>query len=56
MEKKENMDKTDKYMLVLMGLFYLYMYGKNVIGAAMHVNGWDWILFKIGRASCRERV
>ena len=47
MEKKENMDKTDKYMLVLMGLFYLYMYGKNVIGAAMHVNGWDWILFII---------
>ncbi len=47
MEKKEKMDKTDKYMLVLMGLFYLFMYGKNVIGAAMHVNGWDWIFFII---------
>ena len=32
MENKEKMDKTDKYMLVLMGLLYLYMYGKNVIG------------------------
>ena len=47
MEKKENMDKTDKYMLLLMGIFYLYMYGKNVIGAVMHVTGWDWILFII---------
>ena len=47
MEKKENMDKTDMYMLVLMGIFYLYMYGKNVIGAAMHVTGWDWFFFII---------
>ena len=47
MEKKEKMEKTDKYMLVLMGLFYLYMYGKNIIGAAMHVTGWDWIFFII---------
>mgnify|MGYP001771824907 CR=1 FL=1 len=47
MENKEKMDKTDKYMLVLMGLLYLYMYGKNVIGAAMHVTGWDWIFFII---------
>ena len=35
MEKKEKQEKTDNYMLVLMGLFYLYMYGKNVIGAAV---------------------
>lgn len=47
MEKKEKQEKTDNYMLVLMGLFYLYMYGKNVIGAAMHVTGWDWIFFII---------
>ena len=47
MEKKEKMDKTDRYMLVLMGLFYVYMYGKNVIGAAMHVTGWDWFFFII---------
>lgn len=30
-----------------MGIFYLYMYGKNVIGAAMHVNSWNWIFFII---------
>lgn len=47
MENKEKMDKTDKYMLVLMGLFYVYMYGKNVIGSAMHVTGWDWFFFII---------
>lgn len=47
MKGKEKMEKTDKYMLVLMGLFYLYMYGKNVIGATMHVTGWHWISFII---------
>lgn len=45
MEKKEKMDKRDSYMLKLMGLFYLYLYGKNVIGAAAHVSGWDWLFF-----------
>ena len=34
-------------MLILMGLFYLHMYGKNVIGAAMHITGWDWLFFII---------
>lgn len=38
-------DKMDSYMLILMGQFYLYMYGKNVIGAAMHVTGWHWLSF-----------
>lgn len=46
MENKK-MDKTDTYMLILMGLFFLYMYGKNVISAAMHVTGWDWFFFII---------
>lgn len=34
-------------MLILMGLFYIYLYGKNVIVATQHVNGWDWIFFII---------
>lgn len=46
-EKNEKKDKVDTYMLILMGLFYIYLYGKNVIGAAMHVNGWHWLFFII---------
>ena len=34
-------------MLILMGLFYIYLYGKNVIVATQYVNGWDWIFFII---------
>ena len=45
MEKKEKMDKKDTYMLVLTGLFYLYLWGKNIIGAVSHVSGWDWLAF-----------
>lgn len=44
MEEKK-LEKTDKYMLVLMSLFYIYLYIKNVVGAAMHVTGWDWLAF-----------
>lgn len=32
-------------MLTFVGLFYLYIYGKNVITAALYVTGWDWIPF-----------
>ena len=45
MEKKEKMDKKDTYMLVLTGFFYLYLWGKNIIGAVSHVSGWDWLAF-----------
>lgn len=45
MEKKEEMDKKDTYTLTLTGLFYLYLWGKNVIGATSHVSGWDWLAF-----------
>lgn len=45
MEKKEKMDKKDTYMFVLIGLFYLYLWGKNVIGSISHVSGWDWLAF-----------
>lgn len=45
MKEQEKMDKTDKYMLVLMALFYLYIYLKNIIGAATHVTGWHWLSF-----------
>ena len=45
MEKKEKMDKKDTYMFVLIGLFYLYLWGKNVIGAISPVSGWDWLTF-----------
>lgn len=45
MKYKGKKDKMDSYMLILMGLFYLYMYGKTVIGAAMYVTGWHWLSF-----------
>lgn len=44
-EKKEKMDKKDNYMLTLIGLFFLYLWGKNVIGAISHVSGWEWFAF-----------
>lgn len=43
MEEKKKMDKKDTYIMVLIGLFYLYIYGKNVIAAVLHATGWDWI-------------
>lgn len=45
MEEKKKLEKTDKYMLVLMSLFYIYLYIRHVVGAAMHVTGWDWLAF-----------
>jgi hypothetical protein len=45
MEKKDNRDKKDIYMLVLTGLFYLYLWGKNVVVAVSYVSGWDWLAF-----------
>lgn len=46
MDKKEKMDRIDIYMFLLMGIFYLYIYGKNVILAAQSVNtGFEWFLF-----------
>lgn len=47
MDKKERMDKKDTYVLVLIGLFYLYIYGNNVIGFAQDVEGWQWLPFII---------
>lgn len=45
MEKKEKKDKKDTYMLILIGLFFLYLWGKNIIGAISHVSGWEWLAF-----------
>lgn len=47
MEEKKKMDKKDIYILVLIGLFYLCIYGKLMIGAFSLVTGWEWILFII---------
>lgn len=45
MDKKEKKDKKDTYMFVLIGLFYLYLYAKEIIGAVSCVSGWEWIAF-----------
>ena len=45
MEKKEKMGKKDTYTLALIGLFFLYLWGKNTIGAISHVSGWEWLAF-----------
>ena len=47
MGNKEKTDKTDTYMFILMGLFYLYIYGKNIIDHAKNTTGWDWLFFII---------
>ncbi len=47
MDENKKMDTTDKYMLTLIGLIYLYMYGKNIIISAADVSGWDWLFFVI---------
>lgn len=46
-ENNEKKDREDTYMLILMGLFYIYLYGKNVIVATQYVSGWNWIFFII---------
>ncbi len=33
------MDNNDTYMFVLIGLFFLYLWGRNIIGAIPHVLG-----------------
>lgn len=46
MEEKKKMNKKDIYALVFIGLFYLYLYGKYVISAALSITvWWEWILF-----------
>lgn len=47
MENKKELDRIDRYMLLLISLMYLFMYGKNIVGAAVHVSGLEWILFII---------
>ena len=47
MEKNDKIDRVDTYLLSLMGLFYIYLYGKNVFVAAQDVTGWDWLFFII---------
>lgn len=43
--KKEKMDKKDTYTLAFIGLFFLYIWGKNTVGAISNVSGWEWLAF-----------
>lgn len=47
MENKNKLDRIDRYMLLLISLMYLFMYGKIIVGTAVHVSGLEWILFFI---------
>ena len=47
MENNKESDRIDRYMLLLISLMYLFMYGKIIVGTAVHVSGLEWISFFI---------
>lgn len=46
MEKK-SIDRKDIYMLILIGLFYLFLFYKNILEEAPEISGWEWFPFVV---------